>query len=331
MPLLALSSSATPLCFSQWKTYNSNFPTRFSSNSFTSFRNTTLPLRKTSLVASPFRHKFSSRCNGLNNDSDTYEYSATYSLNDVEDLDEKFIEKVQKKLKDAGSPWEGAVIYKRDASVLHLEYCTTLERLGLGKISTDDTKKKASVMGLRVAKSVKDYPNGTPVQISIDVTRKKKKLRLDGIIKTVITLPCNRCGKRFAEGLFTEFALLLTEEPPVEDPGINDLGFLYGVDQIKTLGKSAEDDEDALIEPDDQLYFPRGEKEIDISKNIRDRVFIEIFISVCDPGCKGICLTCGKDLNITSCNCSKEEVKEKSFGPLRNLREKIQAKQSKQS
>lgn len=182
MPLFA-PSSATPLCFSQWKTHHSNSPTRFSSNSFTPF-----PLLKTSHTASHFKHKFSfsSRCVEHDHDSNTEEYSRTYNWIDEEDID------IKQKVKDPGTPWEGAVIYKRNASVLHLEYCTTLERLGLARISTDLSKKKASVMGLRIAKSVKDYPNGTPVQISIDVTRKKKKLRLDGIIKTCITLLCNR-------------------------------------------------------------------------------------------------------------------------------------------
>lgn len=90
------------------------------------------------------------------------------------------------------SPWEGAVIYKRNASVSHVEYCTTLERLGLEKLSTDVSKSRASKMGLRVTKAVKDFPFGTPVQISLDVTRKEKKLRLDGIVKTVITLNCYR-------------------------------------------------------------------------------------------------------------------------------------------
>lgn len=93
---------------------------------------------------------------------------------------------------ETGSPWEGAVIYKRNASISHVEYCTTLERLGLGNLSTEVSKSKASVMGLRVTKAVKDYPQGTPVQISIDITRKKQKLRLDGIIKTVIALTCCR-------------------------------------------------------------------------------------------------------------------------------------------
>jgi hypothetical protein len=101
-------------------------------------------------------------------------------------------DQVQEVIEDTGSPWEGAVIYKRNPSVSHVEYCTTLERLGLGEHSTEISKSSASVMGLRVTKAVKDYPLGTPVQISIDVTRKKQKLRLDGIIRTVISLCCNR-------------------------------------------------------------------------------------------------------------------------------------------
>lgn len=98
----------------------------------------------------------------------------------------------EREIEDMGSPWEGAVVYKRNPSILHVEHCTTLERLGLGKLSTEISKSRASVMGLRVTKAVKDYPQGTPVHISIDVTRKKHKLRLDGLLRTVITLGCNR-------------------------------------------------------------------------------------------------------------------------------------------
>ncbi|KAL6131261.1 hypothetical protein ACLB2K_069637 [Fragaria x ananassa] len=88
----------------------------------------------------------------------------------------------------------------------------TLKRLGLGNLSTEVSKSRASVMGLRVTKAVKDYPNGTPVQISIDITRRKQKLRLDGIIKTVISLTCNRCGDPAAESIFSNFSLLLIDE-----------------------------------------------------------------------------------------------------------------------
>lgn len=90
------------------------------------------------------------------------------------------------------SPWEGAVVYQRNASISHVEYCTTLERLGLEEYSTKVSRSRASLMGLRVTKAVKDYPLGTPVMVSLDITRRKQKLRLDGIIRTVLTLSCNR-------------------------------------------------------------------------------------------------------------------------------------------
>lgn len=230
---------------------------------------------------------------------------------------------------DMVSPWDGAIIYRRNPSISHIEYCTTLERLGLQKLSTEISKSKASVSGLRVTKAVKDYPLGTPVQISIDVTRKKRKLRLDGIIKTVITLGCNRCGEPTAESIYSNFSMLLTEEP-IEEPEIIDMGVIFGEDKFKSSVASSieeDDEDDASIDWDDRLYFPHEEKEIDISKHIRDLIHIEITINaVCDPSCKGLCLKCGTNLNTSSCSCTEERPKEKGYGPLKDLRKQMQSK-----
>ncbi|KAF3433944.1 hypothetical protein FNV43_RR25047 [Rhamnella rubrinervis] len=227
---------------------------------------------------------------------------------------------------DTDSPWEGAVIYKRNSSISHLEYCTTLERLGLGNLSTEVSKSRASVMGLRVTKSVKDYPLGTPVQISIDITRKKQKLRLDGIVKTVISLSCNRCGEPAPECIFSNFSLLLTEER-VEEPDTINMGVIYGEDKVQSysgIGEEGEEDEDSSIDLEDRLYFPHGEKEIDISKHIRDLVHLEITINaICNSDCKGVCFKCGANLNMSSCSCSKKGEKKKGHGPLGNLKKQI--------
>ncbi|KAI3976443.1 hypothetical protein MKX01_008301 [Papaver californicum] len=227
------------------------------------------------------------------------------------------------------SPWEGAVIYKRNPSISHLEYCTTLERLGFGEVSSDTSKSMASKMGLRVTKSVKDFPFGTPVQISIDVTRKKHRLRLDGVIKTVLGLSCNRCGGPAAESVFSNFTILLDEEP-VEEPDVIDMGVIFGEERSSKTSSSlnegeADDYEDALIDLDDRLYFPPEDREIDISKNIRDLVHIEITINaICDAKCQGICLKCGTNLNIGSCNCNRKEEKKVNRGPLGDLRKQMQ-------
>ncbi|CAL5325519.1 unnamed protein product [Camellia sinensis] len=75
---------------------------------------------------------------------------------------------------DMGSPWEGLLCIR--------------ETLQSHMWSTAQPWRDS---GLRVTRAVKDFPLGTPVLISVDVTRKKKKLRLDGIVRTVITLACN--------------------------------------------------------------------------------------------------------------------------------------------
>ncbi|KAL6975983.1 hypothetical protein U1Q18_024778 [Sarracenia purpurea var. burkii] len=227
-------------------------------------------------------------------------------------------------IEDMGSPWEGAVVYQRNPSILHVEYCTTLERLGLQKVSTEFSRSRASVMGLRVTKAVKDFPLGTPVLISVDVTRKRKKLRLDGIVRTVITLACNRCGEPTAKGIFSNFSLLLTEEP-IEEPETINMGVIFGEDKFRTSGTGEdEEDDEASIDLDDRLYFPPGEKAIDISKHVRDMVHVEITIDVvCDPGCKGLCLKCGSNLNTSTCICREQETPGDGYGPLRGLREQI--------
>lgn len=235
----------------------------------------------------------------------------------------------QEDVEDTGSPWEGSVMYRRNASVTHVEYCTTLERLGLGKLSTEVSKKRASSMGLRVTKDVKDYPEGTPVQVSVDVVRKKKKLRLDGIVRTVITLGCNRCGEEAGESIFSNFSLLLTEEP-VEEPDVIDLGFTSGNDKPNSFSlddRGEDEDDDDEIDWEDKLHFPPEVKEIDISKHIRDLVHLEITMNaICDPACKGMCLKCGANLNKRKCDCGSEE-KDKGYGPLGNLRKQMQQKE----
>nr|GMD75269.1 large ribosomal RNA subunit accumulation protein YCED homolog 1, chloroplastic [Ipomoea batatas] len=239
---------------------------------------------------------------------------------DWDELDQELEEEEEEE--DEGSPWEGAVVYRRNPSVSHLEYCTTLERLGLGKLSTKVSKSRASVMGIRVTKDVKDYPEGTPVLVSLDVTTKKHKVvRLDGIIRTVITLDCNRCGEPAAETIFSNFSLLLSEEP-IKEPNTLDMGTMFGSKNFDAL---EEDDDDSLIDIEDQLYFPLENKTIDISKNIRDLVHIEITLdAICDPQCKGLCLRCGTNLNIHSCKCLEQNVEAKGFSPLGGLRKKMQ-------
>ncbi|CAN6273840.1 unnamed protein product [Urochloa humidicola] len=226
---------------------------------------------------------------------------------------------------DDESPWEGALVYRRDAAVHHLEHATTLERLGLGDLSSHDSRARAAAMGLGALDQAQSQAQ-TPVLVSLDVTRRRGRLRLDGIVRTVITLGCFRCAEPAPQGIFANFSLLLMEDP-VEEPDIVDLGTIYEEDIANSAGTLDEDDQD--VDWDDRLHFPAGDKEIDISKHIRDIIHLEITMdAVCSPSWKGLCLSCGENLNTSSCSCSKEKPQElknaKGRGPLKELLKPIQ-------
>ena len=102
------------------------------------------------------------------------------------------------------------------------------------------------------------------------------------------------------------------------------MGVISREDEFRSTSSEEIEDDDS-IDFDDRLHFPPGEKLIDISKNIRDTVHVEIIMTaVCDAMCKGFCINCGTDLNTGSCVCSKQKVKEKGYGPFGGLREKMQ-------
>uniref|UniRef100_A0A0E0K7B4 Uncharacterized protein n=1 Tax=Oryza punctata TaxID=4537 RepID=A0A0E0K7B4_ORYPU len=203
---------------------------------------------------------------------------------------------------EEGSPWEGAVVYRRDASVHHLEYATTLERLGLGDLSSPHSRARAATMGILILSSTGDSPNDhTPVLVSVDVARRRGRLRLDGILRTVITLGCYGCA----------------EPAPQEEQT-----------KAPLLTGSQEDEDDEDIDWDDRLHFPAGEKEIDISKHVRDIIHLEITLeALCSPTCKGLCLGCGENLNTSSCSCNTEKQQAKNVprrGPLKDLLKPLQ-------
>lgn len=148
-----------------------------------------------------------------------------------------------------------------------------------------------------------------------------------------------RCLGPAARCLYLNFSILLSEEP-VGDPddNLDTVEELFDEAQSKKImfeGKGAYGgkDEDPDIEWDDRLYFPAGEKEIDLSKHIRDMIHLEVNMDVlCSPNCKGVCLMCSTNLNVGNCTCEKvegEEGEEESWGtvvndgPLKGLRNKL--------
>ena len=91
---------------------------------------------------------------------------------------------------EEGTPWEGAIIFRRSAAQSRFDYATTLERLGLSRFSSEKSMSFATDMGLE--KLEVDGVVGTPVQITVDISKEGRDYRIDGVLRTALTLICNR-------------------------------------------------------------------------------------------------------------------------------------------
>lgn len=122
-----------------------------------------------------------------------------------------------------------------------------------------------------------EKPFDRPIQVSGAVRNMAGALELKGEAQTVLDVRCDRCLKPLAEDFRVPVETLLAEElANDDDPGSDDI-----------------------------VLLQNGQADLD-----------EIFTSacvlaldskhLCREDCKGLCPTCGKDLNEGPCRCGKE-------------------------
>ena len=119
-----------------------------------------------------------------------------------------------------------------------------------------------------------EKPFAHPVRVSGTVRNMADALLLEGTAETMLELACDRCLKPFSQALTLPVSTLLAEE--LEDE---------------------ENDEIVLLE--------NGEADL-------DEIFTTALVlsmdvkHLCSEDCKGLCPTCGADLNDGPCGCKPE-------------------------
>lgn len=72
-----------------------------------------------------------------------------------------------------------------------------------------------------------------------------------------------------------------------------------------------------------EYEIPKEEKYIDITEDVRDEIILNYPKKpLCKEECKGLCQWCGKNLNISDCDCKGEELD--SFNPFSELANKFE-------
>lgn len=136
-----------------------------------------------------------------------------------------------------------------------------------------------------------DVEPRTPLSVDLEVQQAGADVVVHGTVRGAFELPCRRC----LEPAVTE----IDEE----------LGVLYRAEGTEGV----EDGGDVLPLPD------RG-TELDLSEPVREQVLLAVPRFVyCREDCKGLCVTCGANLNETTCECVPEELDDR-WAPLRQLK-----------
>jgi uncharacterized protein len=141
-----------------------------------------------------------------------------------------------------------------------------------------------------------DFNFETPLQSEVKIKGVGRSVLIKGKVQTTLRLQCVRCLKEFSYPLSSAFELTL--HPLKEAP--------------------SEEESELGSEEMESGFFEGGE--IHLSEIACEQIFLEIpYQPLCQQGCKGLCSVCGKDLNLSPCECVKEEWTS-GFSALKNLK-----------
>lgn len=132
------------------------------------------------------------------------------------------------------------------------------------------------------------YP--APAKVEAVFTSFGKSIKVCGKVYVLLNLDCDRCGSEFCFPLSFDFEEILEKE------------FSYDKGGTAEVFGEAENAKNP-----DVIYYEGNEILLD------DIVYNNIFINLptkrlCKPDCKGLCPSCGKNLNEGDCGCDTRPV-----------------------
>jgi len=138
----------------------------------------------------------------------------------------------------------------------------------------------------------------SPVSISLSVMREYDHIRVHGNVGTDIKLTCSRCLIEFTGPLTSVFTIFYTKSD------------------------DAQPEDEVELGEEDLVSVTYNGDEIDFTGEIAEQILLGLpYKPLCSDDCKGLCFTCGADLNSAACRCSETNVS-MVFSPLKGFKVK---------
>ena len=138
----------------------------------------------------------------------------------------------------------------------------------------------------------------SPVSISLSVVREYDHLRVHGSVGTDVKLTCSRCLGEFTGPLTSAFTIFYTKSD------------------------DAQPEDEVELGEEDLVSVTYNGDEIDFTGEIAEQILLGLpYKPLCSDDCKGLCFTCGADLNSSACRCNETETS-MVFSPLKGFKVK---------
>ena len=133
---------------------------------------------------------------------------------------------------------------------------------------------------LLVHGQVHDFDFAPAVTVRLDYYRAGQELFFQGHVSGSVTGHCARCLEEYPFILGTDFTIVL----------------LPKTDEVVPEEELTDDELDLSVYEGDEL---------DLSPLLREQIILALPTRpLCDDSCKGLCPTCGLNLNVESCSCT---------------------------
>jgi len=124
--------------------------------------------------------------------------------------------------------------------------------------------------------------------------KSQRQVIVESNIKANVNFECDRCGVEYKQELSNKYKIVYLFSSDINDENQVNLKYI-----------SFEADK------------------IDLTPDVRDYAILAIPMKkLCREDCKGLCMNCGKNLNLGSCNCKKEAV-DSRWLPLQKLKNNV--------
>jgi uncharacterized protein len=176
-------------------------------------------------------------------------------------------------------------------------------------------------------------PNSHPIQVELDLRKVDDVVVINGSIDATVQLICSRCATPYSHKMAPRFSSLFCQDP--EMAGVGYLNEKSGKPAGINKGYARHAHDGPMPGEDDPIgdsLSPSLARDLDITYISED--FIELgeviteqlqltipFQPLCKESCKGMCFSCGTDLNLGKCACMKL-TKESPFSVLKDFQVK---------